>query len=95
VDARINKMPRSDLSCAQTGWSARQNISADMTTPAAPFWNGTILLMARPPLLFKEGKNQLALIKLCANGHSRSTHWASQVKPARSAIERTWSVWNL
>src|SRR3954468_4478882 len=31
------------------------NNFAELTTPAAPLWNGSILLMARPPLLFKEG----------------------------------------
>jgi hypothetical protein len=28
---------------------------AELTTPAAPYRNGSILSMARPPLLFKEG----------------------------------------
>src|SRR5207247_3672609 len=28
---------------------------AELTTPSAPFRNGTILLMARPPLLCEEG----------------------------------------
>jgi hypothetical protein len=31
------------------------NNFAELTTPAAPFRNGSILLMARPSLLFKEG----------------------------------------
>jgi hypothetical protein len=31
------------------------NNFAELTTPAAPSRNGSILLMARPPLLFKEG----------------------------------------
>jgi hypothetical protein len=44
----------------QTGWSVRRNCSglnnsAELTTPAAPFRKGSISLMARPPLLFKEG----------------------------------------
>ncbi len=34
--------------------SANTNF-AELTTPAAPFRNGSIPLMARPPLLFKEG----------------------------------------
>jgi hypothetical protein len=48
---------------AQTGWSYRRkplglNIYAELTTPAAPFRNGSILLVARPPLLFKEGNSR-------------------------------------
>src|ERR1700757_2635160 len=35
--------------------SSGLNNFAELTTPAAPFRNGSILLMARPPLLFKEG----------------------------------------
>jgi hypothetical protein len=31
------------------------NNFAELTTPAAPFRNGSISLKARPPLLFKEG----------------------------------------
>jgi hypothetical protein len=41
-------------------WSSRQSVSglnnfAELTTPAAPSRNGSILWKARPPLLFKEG----------------------------------------
>src|SRR5438105_1856495 len=52
----------------QTGWSVRRNVSecifktfAELTTPSAPFRNGIIFLVARPPLLQKEG-NKLAVI---------------------------------
>src|SRR6267142_5791171 len=46
----------------QTGWSITRYLSeripkhsSRLTTPSAPLRNGTILLMARPPLLGKEG----------------------------------------
>src|SRR6266581_6270029 len=38
------------------------NNFAELTTPAAPFRNGSISLMAQPPLLFKEGN--IALFQL-------------------------------
>ena len=39
----------------QFGGMFRPQNFAELTTPAAPFRNGSILLIARPPLLFKEG----------------------------------------
>jgi len=36
----------------------RREDFAELTTPSAPLWNGTIFLMARPPLLCKEGNNK-------------------------------------
>jgi len=35
--------------------SSGLNSFAELTTPAAPFRNGSILFMARPPLLCEEG----------------------------------------
>ena len=36
----------------------RRQDFAELTTPSAPLWNGTIFLMAWPPLLCKEGNNK-------------------------------------
>src|SRR3989442_7550220 len=35
-------------------WNAVRDISSEMTTPSAPIRNGTIFLMAHPPLLFPD-----------------------------------------
>src|SRR3989442_10176106 len=44
----------------RTGWSVRRNVSAELTTPSAPLqWLRDLLLLAQPPLLFKEGKTHL------------------------------------
>src|SRR5712692_11671349 len=43
------------LKSGQLGKPFRPEHFAELTTPAAPFRNGYISLMARPPLLFKEG----------------------------------------
>ncbi len=55
----INKKLRSHRSAADGVVSSANclglNNSAELTTPAAPFRNGSSLLIARPPLLFKEG----------------------------------------
>jgi hypothetical protein len=57
----INKKLRSHRSAADGVVSSANcsglNKLAELTTPAAPFRNGSIGLMARPPLLFKEGKH--------------------------------------
>src|SRR6267142_1051310 len=41
---------------AQTGWSDRRaHVFDELTTPAAPYRNGTFFLVVRPPLLAEEG----------------------------------------
>jgi hypothetical protein len=55
----INKKLRSHRSAAdgvvRSANCSGLNNFAELTTPAAPFRNGSISLMAQPPLLFKEG----------------------------------------
>jgi hypothetical protein len=52
---RTNKKTRSDRNGAAGVVSSAH--LAKLTTPAASLRNGKFLLMSRPPLLFKEGKN--------------------------------------
>ena len=41
------------------GWSVRLKTFAELTTPSAPpRWLRSFLLMAQPPLLFKEGNSR-------------------------------------
>src|SRR2546425_13075039 len=58
----VNKMSRSHLSPRRRGGRSQANVSkrtakrdSRATTPSAPFRNGTIFLLARPPLLTRRG----------------------------------------
>jgi len=56
---KVAKPPNRRRRGGQFGEMFRPEDFAELTTPSAPLWNGTIFSMARPPLLCKEG-NDLA-----------------------------------
>src|SRR5947209_18441234 len=58
----VNKISRSHLISRRRGGRSHANVSkrtakrdSRATTPSAPFRNGTIFLLARPPLLTRRG----------------------------------------
>jgi hypothetical protein len=86
----IEKKSRSHRSAADGVVSSAKSLGlndfAELTTPSAPIRNGSILLMARPPLLFKEGN--MPNSRFCQFIHTLYDHRACATPTALTVTSR-------